>query len=87
MIYYGLYYMWNWGEDLVEFFGLDKTNEIYVSAGFITVTRVLTMFFIDLPFTVYSTFVLEQKHNFNNQTPIFFIKDQILKFLVSQVSS
>jgi len=37
------------------------------------------------PFTVYSTFVIEERHGFNKQTPAFFAKDQIKKFLVSQI--
>ena len=38
-----------------------------------------------LPFTIYSTFVLEEKHGFNQQTAGFFVKDQIKKFILSQV--
>jgi len=37
-----------------------------------------------LPFTIYSTFVIEQKHGFNKQTFGFFFKDQIKKFIVGQ---
>ena len=39
---------------------------------------------IGMPFTVYRTFVLEEKHGFNQQTVPFFIKDQIKKFIVGQ---
>ena len=35
-----------------------------------------------MPWTVYCTFVLEQKHGFNNQTVGFFVKDQIKGVLV-----
>jgi len=37
-----------------------------------------------LPFTLYSTFVIEEKHGFNKQTLPFFFKDQIKKFFVGQ---
>ena len=37
-----------------------------------------------LPFTLYSTFVIEEKHGFNKQTLPFFLKDQIKKFVVGQ---
>ncbi|XP_011497778.1 PREDICTED: CAAX prenyl protease 1 homolog [Ceratosolen solmsi marchali] len=84
MTCWGFYYSWEWGRNFVEFCGLDPNNEIYVSIGCITVTRTYSMILCDLPFTIYYTFVLEQKHNFNNQTVLFFVKDQIIKFIVSQ---
>lgn len=40
---------------------------------------------VDLPFAIYGTFVLEERHGFNNQTAWFFVKDRILKFIVSQI--
>ena len=39
---------------------------------------------INLPFSVYGTFVLEEKHGFNQQTVAFYIKDQIKAFVVGQ---
>lgn len=38
---------------------------------------------IGLPLSIYSTFVLEEKHGFNKQTVAFFVKDYIKKILVS----
>ena len=35
-----------------------------------------------LPWSIYYTFVLEEKHGFNKQTFSFFIKDNIKKYLV-----
>lgn len=86
MIYYGFHYSWVWGENLVKYIGLDPKNEIYATAGCLTVLRLYWTVVCDLPFDIYNTFVLEQKHNFNNETPLFFIKDRILKFFVAQVS-
>lgn len=40
-----------------------------------------------MPFKIYSVFVLEAKHGFNKQTPLFFIKDQIKAFIVSNLIS
>lgn len=40
-----------------------------------------------MPFKIYGTFVLEEKHGFNKQTPMFFIKDQIKGFVVGQLIS
>ena len=39
---------------------------------------------IDLPWSLYSTFVLEEKHGFNKQTLGFYAKDKVKKFFVSQ---
>lgn len=41
----------------------------------------------DLPFKIYSIFVLEEKHGFNKQTPMFFVKDQIKGFVIGQLIS
>ena len=38
-----------------------------------------------MPFSVYREFVLEQKHGFNKQTPGFYAKDQIKKFVIGQL--
>ena len=38
-----------------------------------------------MPFSVYSTFVLEETHGFNKQTAAFYAKDQIKKFIIGQV--
>ena len=40
---------------------------------------------LGLPFSIYREFVLEQKHGFNKQTPSFYVKDQIKKFVIGQV--
>nr|CAH7718318.1 unnamed protein product [Callosobruchus chinensis] len=40
---------------------------------------------LDLPFTIYYTFVLEEKFGFNKQTAGFFIWDKIKEFIISQI--
>ncbi|KAL1378416.1 hypothetical protein pipiens_015602, partial [Culex pipiens pipiens] len=66
--------------------GLDNGSEIQVSIVFLLLINVIGTF-KDMPFKIYSTFVLEEKHGFNKQTPAFFIKDQIKSFLVGQMLS
>ncbi len=39
---------------------------------------------LGLPFKVYNTFVVEERHGFNKQTAAFYAKDQVKKFLVGQ---
>ena len=38
-----------------------------------------------LPFSLYSTFVIEERHGFNQQTAWFYTKDQIKGFILGQV--
>lgn len=66
--------------------GLNPANEIHVSIVFLVMINIIGIF-KDMPFKIYGTFVLEEKHGFNKQTPGFFIKDQIKSFLVGQVLS
>ena len=37
---------------------------------------------LNLPFSIYSTFVIEEKYGFNKMTPGIFIGDQIKKFII-----
>lgn len=82
-IYIGLYArFWalsvNWAGKL----NLNPENEIYVSCIFM-ITLVLYGLVKETPSAVYKIFVLEEKHGFNKQTPMFFVKDQIKGLLVS----
>jgi len=61
-----------------------EDNEILMSLMFTFLMSVFSTF-TGLPFTIYSTFVVEEKHGFNKQTLGFFFKDQIKKFVVGQV--
>uniref|UniRef100_A0A6Q2Z5I1 CAAX prenyl protease n=1 Tax=Esox lucius TaxID=8010 RepID=A0A6Q2Z5I1_ESOLU len=40
--------------------------------------------FTGLPWSIYNTFVIEEKHGFNQQTLGFFLKDAVKKFIVTQ---
>jgi len=83
--------IWFWGYKLfwsssvrsLEFAGL-ADSEIFVSLLF---SFYLSLFstVTGLPFCVYRTFVLEEKHGFNKQTGGFYAKDQLKKFLVGQI--
>uniref|UniRef100_A0A182LVQ3 CAAX prenyl protease n=1 Tax=Anopheles culicifacies TaxID=139723 RepID=A0A182LVQ3_9DIPT len=64
--------------------GLDTKSEIQVGCLFALLLNVISMV-KDMPFKIYSTFVLEEKHGFNKQTAGFFVKDQIKAFLLSQL--
>jgi len=75
MIQYGLYaWAWDVGGQLVGKFGYGPEYQIVQSLGFAAV-----LFFASslpgLPFSVYQTFVLEEKHGFNKTTPGLFVAD------------
>jgi len=58
-------------------------SEIYRSMMFLLIFNLFSTV-INLPFSIYGTFVLEEKHGFNQQTAAFYIKDQIKAFFVGQ---
>ncbi|XP_052903296.1 CAAX prenyl protease 1 homolog [Anopheles moucheti] len=64
--------------------GLNPKSEIHVGCLFALLLNVIQVL-KDMPFKIYGTFVLEEKHGFNKQTAGFFVKDQIKAFLVSQI--
>merc|ERR1711972_183190 len=59
------------------------SDEIYRSIVFVFVSNIFSTI-IGLPFSIYGTFVLEEKHGFNQQTAMFYIKDQIKSFFIGQ---
>eukprot|EP00731_Ephydatia_muelleri_P000012 Em0001g12a len=75
-------FAWNLSGSVIGYFGLGTEYEIIQSLAFMIL---LTLFskVVDLPWSVYSTFYLEQKHGFNKQTPAFFIKDQIKMLILN----
>ncbi|XP_078039715.1 CAAX prenyl protease 1 homolog [Augochlora pura] len=84
LLMFGYYYFWQWSIDLGNYFGLTRDNEILIS-GICMFLICVGCTIISLPLVAYDKFVIEQKHGFNKETPLFFIKDQFLKFLVVQI--
>lgn len=78
--------VWRKSQIFARRFEWDYKNEIIVSCIFLIILNSINLF-KDLPFKIYSHFVLEERHGFNKQTPMFFIKDQIKGFVVGQVIS
>uniref|UniRef100_A0A1B6BYZ3 CAAX prenyl protease n=2 Tax=Clastoptera arizonana TaxID=38151 RepID=A0A1B6BYZ3_9HEMI len=81
----GFPFFWYHGGALVTNLGL-QNGEIWQSAGFMFLMNIFNTI-VNLPFSIYHHFVLEEKHGFNKQTPAFFVKDKIKEFIVSQVIS
>jgi STE24 endopeptidase len=59
-------YFWNIAGIIVSALGFDANNEIIRSAAFMLVLNILNTL-TSLPFSVYHTFVLEERHGFNKQ--------------------
>lgn len=84
LLYGGIPYLWRVSGDVLTSQGYDSSYEILQSVVFLVFAMCFSTV-TSMPFTVYSTFVIEQRHGFNKQTPGFFVKDQIKKFFVTMV--
>ncbi|PHT40831.1 hypothetical protein CQW23_19685 [Capsicum baccatum] len=77
---------WFWkrsGEFLV-YLGLNAENEIFHTLSFLAGVMVWSQI-TDLPFSLYSTFVIEARHGFNKQTMWLFFRDMIKGIALSIV--
>lgn len=61
-------------------------NEIAHSCVWLLIVNTMSTI-VGLPFSIYHTFVLEERYGFNKQTVDFFIKDKLKAFALSQVLS
>jgi STE24 endopeptidase len=65
-------YFWNFTGVIVSASGYDTNNEILRSAALMLVMNIFNTL-VGLPFSVYHTFVLEEKHGFNKQVSEIFV--------------
>ncbi|XP_028171782.1 CAAX prenyl protease 1 homolog [Ostrinia nubilalis] len=79
-----IYSAWHKSEEIAALFGVSQDREIVISCVFMSFVTVFN-FVVNMPFTIYGIFVLEEKHGFNKQTVGFFIKDQIKSLLLSLI--
>ncbi|KAJ7554689.1 hypothetical protein O6H91_05G005400 [Diphasiastrum complanatum] len=70
---------WLWLETggVVEKLGLNPKNEIIYTLVFLAFTTLWTQV-TELPFSLYSTFVIEARHGFNKQTVWLFFRDMFM---------
>jgi len=78
----GLPYLWHVAGAFNLHYGYHGTYEILQSMSFVLLTTVFSTF-TGLPWSLYSTFVIEERHGFNKQTVGFFFKDLVKKTFVS----
>ncbi|XP_052001071.1 CAAX prenyl protease 1 homolog [Xyrauchen texanus] len=79
----GIPFLWKVSGNLTAHFGLGPEYEISQSLGFLMLATLFSAF-TGLPWSLYNTFVIEEKHGFNQQTLGFFLKDAVKKFAVTQ---
>ncbi|XP_040055028.1 CAAX prenyl protease 1 homolog [Gasterosteus aculeatus] len=79
----GIPFLWDTAGSLTSRMGLGSEYEITQSLVFLTLATLFSAF-TGLPWSVYNTFVIEEKHGFNQQTLGFFLKDAVKKFIVTQ---
>jgi len=77
MWFYGIKIFWDMAGEVA-------TDETYRSMVFVFYQNIFSLV-IGIPFSVYSVFVLEERHGFNKQTVPFYVKDQIKKFIIGQI--
>ncbi|XP_064473049.1 CAAX prenyl protease 1 homolog [Ornithodoros turicata] len=78
----GIPFFWSLCENWSKQVGLGN-GELMVTSLFIVLGALLSTV-LDLPWTIYYTFVIEQRHGFNNQTARFFAVDRLKKFVIMQ---
>lgn len=82
----GIPWLWAISGNIIAKWGYSSEDEIKQTLVFLLLASIFSAI-TDLPWSIYSTFVVEQKHGFNKQTPGFYAKDKIKKFMVMQVIS
>ncbi|XP_068125047.1 CAAX prenyl protease 1 homolog [Hyperolius riggenbachi] len=79
----GIPFLWNVSEQMLDHAGFTPEYEITHSLIFLLLATLFSAL-TGLPWSLYNTFVIEEKHGFNQQTLGFFFKDAVKKFLVTQ---
>ncbi|KAL2536442.1 CAAX prenyl protease 1-like protein [Forsythia ovata] len=77
ILYFGILpWFWKRSGDLLVHVGLNAENEILHTLAFLAGVMFWSQV-TDLPFSLYSTFVIESRHGFNKQTIWLFFRDMI----------
>jgi STE24 endopeptidase len=80
--------IWNWMDGLLHTFALCSAkpyvNDIMQALLFSVMVSLIEQM-LNLPFSIYSTFTIEEKYGFNKTTPGVFICDELKKFVIGIV--
>lgn len=82
----GIPFLWKISGKVLEQFGFDGSNEIVHSMVFAFLGNIFSLV-TELPWKLYYTFVIEEKHGFNKMTLGFFLIDMLKKTAVSEAIS
>lgn len=82
LLFGGFPYLWSLSGVVNQTFGYDESHQIKHSIFFIVLCLLISTV-TSLPWSLYSTFVIEERHGFNKQTLGFYFKDRLKKTLVS----
>jgi len=74
--------LWKFSGKSIEYLGY--TDELIQSNMFLLQTTILS-FVVHLPWSLYRTFVIEERHGFNKMTIGFYFKDTFKKMAISQI--
>lgn len=80
----GIPYLWNVATTTMQHFGYSSEYEISISIAFVLYSTLYSTV-TSLPWSLYMTFVIEERHGFNKQTIGFFFKDLVKKLVVMQI--
>lgn len=69
-------WLWSQSGSVAARFGFNQSNEVLITVIY-NILDGAKEIVLGLPFSLYSTFVIEQRHGFNKQTLALFVKDQI----------
>uniref|UniRef100_A0A2K5Q9I0 CAAX prenyl protease n=1 Tax=Cebus imitator TaxID=2715852 RepID=A0A2K5Q9I0_CEBIM len=83
LLFGGIPYLWRLSGRFCSYAGFGPEYEITQSLVFLLLATLFSAL-TGLPWSLYNTFVIEEKHGFNQQTLGFFMKDAIKKFVVTQ---
>ncbi|TPX70608.1 Ste24 endopeptidase [Spizellomyces sp. 'palustris'] len=84
IVYDFLPYFWNLAGVALAKFGYGEDYEISQSIGFVVIMSVFGLV-LGLPFSLYRTFVIEERHGFNKQTIGLFFSDMLKELALSGV--
>ncbi|KAJ3085354.1 CAAX prenyl protease 1 [Quaeritorhiza haematococci] len=85
VFYYDLLpWFWNFAGSWITYFGLEGNWEITQSIIFLVVISLISTV-LNLPFSLYYTFVIEERHGFNKQTLGLFFADFLKGLLISGI--
>ncbi|CAN7009482.1 CAAX prenyl protease 1 homolog isoform X2 [Brassica rapa] len=85
ILFFGILpWFWKISGGFLPMVGLDPENEIMHTLSFLAGLMTWSQI-TDLPFSLYSTFVIESRHGFNKQTIWMFIRDMLKGILLSVI--